>query len=247
MAALITGGTKGIGLAVARRFAADGHAVVVNYAKDVQAADRALTALRDLPIDVRVVRADVGSEEAVARLADGCDEVDDGGPWHIVHAAVRAERTDAAALRSEAFAPTVATNALALSTLVEAMGLRLRRGSTVTLLSSDGPRLVVDGYAAVAASKAVGETLVRYLAADLAGDGIRCNTVVSGPVLTDALRAVWPDADEHFAKIAARNPSGRAVTGADIAAVCAFLASPDATMITGQLLTVDGGAGLRAR
>jgi enoyl-[acyl-carrier protein] reductase III len=244
MAALVTGGTKGIGLAIAARFAAEGHPVVCNYAHDTEAAEAAVAQITADGGAATALRADIGTEDGVSELAAACQALSTDGPWHVVHAAVRAQRVAASELDATTLGDALAVNTLPLAHLVRAFQPLLDTGSTVTLVSSEGPRAVVAGYAAVAASKAAAETLVRYLAIELAPAGIRCNTVVSGPVLTDALRAVFPDADRWFDRLAARNPSGRAVTGEDIAHACWFLAGDGASMITGQTLTVDGGAGL---
>jgi enoyl-[acyl-carrier protein] reductase III len=246
MAVLVTGGSKGIGLGVAERFAQEGHAVVLNYGHDDEAAAAAAAQVEDLGAVVRMVRADIATQSGVARLADVCASVSDDHPWHVVHAAVKPTRSDALELTAAQLHDAVDVNGLPLVTLARSLRHLLDEGSTITLISSEGPRVVVDGYAAVACSKAVGETLVRYLASELAGYGIRVNTVVAGPVLTDALRAVWPDAHRWFDRLAKRNPSGRAVIPAAVAGTVAFLAGPDAAMITGQTLLVDGGAGLRA-
>jgi enoyl-[acyl-carrier protein] reductase III len=246
MAVLVTGGSKGIGLGVAERFARDGHAVVINYAHDEQAAAAAASRLEELGTGARTVRADIATALGVEELAEVCAAVRDDHPWHVVHAAVKPARSGALELTAAQLHDTIDVNGLPLVTLARSLRHLLDEGSTITLISSEGPRVVVDGYAAVATSKAAGETLVRYLASELAASGVRANTVVAGPVLTDALRAVWPDADKWFERLAKRNPSGRAVTPADVAGAVAFLAGPDAAMITGQTLLVDGGAGLRA-
>jgi enoyl-[acyl-carrier protein] reductase III len=117
-------------------------------------------------------------------------------------------------------------------------------GSSIVALSSLGSTRVLPGYAAVGASKAAIECLVRYLAVELA-PAIRVNTVSPGVVDTDALKH-FPMREEMLATAAEKTPMDRLVSPSDVARVVDFLTSRDAEMITGQCVTVDGGASLLA-
>jgi len=116
-------------------------------------------------------------------------------------------------------------------------------GSSIVAISSLGAQRVLDNYTLVGTSKAALESLVRYLAVELA-PGIRVNAVSGGVVETTALDA-FPNREEMLAAGAA-NPVGRMVEPDDIAGAVAFLCSSDAQMIRGQTLIVDGGFSLRA-
>jgi len=108
-------------------------------------------------------------------------------------------------------------------------------------LLGDGSTAVVPGYAALGAAKAFGEMLIRYLAKELAPRGVRANTVSAGPLDTEALRAVIPNADERLQAAADANPSGRGLEFSDVAETVGWLASPAARMVQGQTVFVDGG------
>ena len=117
-------------------------------------------------------------------------------------------------------------------------------GGSMVALTSAGSTSVLPGYGAVGASKAALESLVRYLAVELA-PSIRVNAVSPGVVDTDALTH-FPNRDELIADATSRTPAGRLVTPEDVAETVAFLCSPSAAMIRGQIVVVDGGAGLLA-
>jgi enoyl-[acyl-carrier protein] reductase III len=112
-------------------------------------------------------------------------------------------------------------------------------GSSIVGLSSLGSVRVLDNYSLVGVSKAALETLVRYLAVELAPRGIRVNAVSAGVVETGALEH-FPNR-EAMLEMGVRNPVGRLVTPDDVAAVVTFLCSPEADMIRGQTIVVDGG------
>jgi enoyl-[acyl-carrier protein] reductase III len=112
-------------------------------------------------------------------------------------------------------------------------------GSSVVALSSLGSTRVLEHYALVGASKAALEALVRYLAVELAPQGIRVNAVSAGVVETGALEH-FPNR-EAMLEMGVRNPAGRMVTPEDVAGCVAFLCSPEAEMIRGQTIVVDGG------
>jgi enoyl-[acyl-carrier protein] reductase III len=113
-------------------------------------------------------------------------------------------------------------------------------------ITSPGSHRVLPHYGAIGLSKAVVESLTRYLAVDLAPKGIIVNAVSPGLVATDAVTAFPVDLKATFEYAQSRTPAGRLVTPEDVARVVAFLCSEDAAMIVGQTIMVDGGYSLLA-
>src|SRR5207247_5914940 len=136
------------------------------------------------------------------------------------------------------------TNSRALLSLARAAVPSMPAGSSIVGVSSLGSTRVLENYSLVGTSKAALEALVRYLAVELAPKGIRVNAVSAGVVETDALD-FFPN-KELMLEMGARNPVGRIVSPADIAAAVTFLCSPEADMIRGQILIVSRGRALPA-
>jgi enoyl-[acyl-carrier protein] reductase III len=139
---------------------------------------------------------------------------------------------------------TLNANARALLGLTRVAAPAMAPGSSIVAISSLGSVRVLENYTLVGVSKAALEALVRYLAVELAPRGIRVNAVSAGVVETGALEH-FPNREEMLSSGAA-NPAGRLVTPADIAGLVSFLVSPDAEMIRGQVVVVDGGWSLPA-
>jgi enoyl-[acyl-carrier protein] reductase III len=126
--------------------------------------------------------------------------------------------------------------------------MQARGGGAIVNMSSIGAQWVLPEYVVVGASKAALEAVTRYLAVELASMGIAVNAVSAGLVMTDALLnfpGIHERFEEHINYTLARSPVGKAVGAEDIAGIVAFLCSPEAFMIRGQTLVVDGGATLR--
>jgi enoyl-[acyl-carrier protein] reductase III len=140
---------------------------------------------------------------------------------------------------------TLAANARALLSLARAAAPSMPSGSAIVALSSLGSFRVLENYVLVGTSKAALESVVRYLGVELAPRGIRVNAVSGGVVETDALQ-YFPNKEEMLAAARERTPAGRMVTPRDIADAVLFLCSPQAEMIVGQTLIVDGGFSLPA-
>jgi enoyl-[acyl-carrier protein] reductase III len=117
-------------------------------------------------------------------------------------------------------------------------------GASIVAISSLGSVRVLENYSLVGTSKAALEALVRYLAVELAPRGVRVNAVSAGVVETGALEH-FPNREEMLAS-GVGNPAGKLVTPEDVAGVVSFLCSPDAEMIRGQTLVIDGGWSLPA-
>jgi enoyl-[acyl-carrier protein] reductase III len=243
---LITGGTKGIGLAIARRLARPGGHVFLNYAHDDDAADRAIAEIEATGVDAHGVRADCGTPQGAAMIVEAVRE-HTGVLDQVVHSAVQVLPAPVLEMDPHEFDRALAVNGTSLLYLVQAALPLLQRGSSICYLTSRGGRVVLPRYAAVGVAKAMAESLMRYLAVELAPLGVRINAVAPSGIDTAAFRTVYGDqADQLLADAAAANPSGRAVTDDDYTALVEFLASPAAAMIQGQVINVNGGRNLSA-
>ena len=157
----------------------------------------------------------------------------------LVHAAATGVIRPALETEDKHWDWTLSANARALLSLTRAAAPSMPAGASILGISSLGSVRVLDGYTLVGASKAALEALVRYLAVELAPRGIRVNAVSAGVVETGALEH-FPNR-EAMLDMGIRNPAGRLVSPDDVARLVTFLCSPDAEMIRGQTVVVDGG------
>jgi enoyl-[acyl-carrier protein] reductase III len=232
----VTGGSRGIGRAIALRFARDGaNRVAIGYLRNDTAAEETAEELRALGAETVLVRGNVTSQRIL-------DEVAALGPLDVlVHNAATGVIRPALETEDKHWDWTLNANARALLQLARVAAPQMPEGSSIVAISSLGAQRVLENYVLVGTSKAALESLVRYLGVELA-PRIRVNAVSGGVVETGALEH-FPNREEML-RAGAANPVGRLVTPDDIAGAVAFLCSPDAQMIRGQTLVVDGGFSL---
>ena len=235
----VTGGSRGIGKAIALRLARDGATrVAIGYFRSDAAAEETAGELRALGAEPVLVRGNITS----TRVAE---QVEALGPLDVlVHNAATGVIKPALETEDKHWDWTLGANAKALLSLTRIVVPAMSRGSSIVAISSLGSVRVLENYSLVGTSKAALEALVRYLAVELAPRGIRVNAVSAGVVSTGALEH-FPNREEMLDS-GARNPVGRLVTPDDIAGVVSFLCSPDAEMIRGQTVVIDGGWSLLA-
>ncbi len=241
--ALVTGSGRGIGRAIALHLAGLGADVVVNFHRNEAPANEAAAQIRALGRRALVVKANLSKPEDIDALFDAVEQAFGGLDLFISNAASGFNRP-AMQQKVTGWDWTMNVNARAFLFAGQraAALMEKRGGGSIVAISSPGSRRVLPDYVAVGASKAALEALVRYMAVELAPKNISVNAVAPGMVLTDAL--------QHFATLGnpdviphaiAKTPAGRLVTPEDVAGVVAFLCSPAAFMIRGQVLTIDGG------
>jgi enoyl-[acyl-carrier protein] reductase III len=236
---LVTGGTRGIGRAIALRLVADGAArAVLGYMRDDEAAQVTAALVEEAGAEAVLVRGNVASERVVEELAAA-------GPYRVVvHNAATGVIRRALETEDKHWDWTLAANARALLSLARATAPTMEKDGSILAISSLGAQRVLANYVLVGTSKAALESVVRYLAVELAPRGIRVNCVSAGVVDTEALD--WfPNKEQMLASVK-RTPAGRLVEPDDVAAAVSFLCSPDAAMICGHVLVVDGGYSLPA-
>lgn len=240
---LVTGGSRGIGRAVALRFAELGSDVVINYSRSAEHAERTAAQVRERGARAHLVRADVGDLEQIramfTKVAEAFGRLD-----FLVNSAARGMERPRGAIDSlpRHLRRTLDVNVLGPWFCAQEAAKLMTEGGAIVNLLSPGSRRYVPRYAAVGVSKGALESLTTYLAAELAPRGIRVNGVSAGFVeSTEGVRLIPKELLEAYRE---RIPVGRNVRPEDVAGVVAFLCSDAAAMIVGQNVLVDGGYSL---
>nr|WP_276716832.1 enoyl-[acyl-carrier-protein] reductase FabL [Kyrpidia tusciae] len=242
--ALVTGGSRGLGKAVARRLAESGADVAVNFFRNREAAEHTCAEIRQLGVKAEPVKANVADPQKLDALFYEIEEKFGGLDILIANAASGVIRP-AMELEVKHWDWTMNVNARSLLLAAQhALPLMQKRGGgRIVSVSSLGSGRVLDNYTAVGVSKAALEALTRYLAVELAPHGVVVNAVSAGAMDTDALQ-FFPNRQDILETARRRNPAGRLVTVEDVAEVVAFLCSEASRMIRGQTIVVDGGQSL---
>jgi enoyl-[acyl-carrier protein] reductase III len=237
----VTGGSRGIGKAIALRFAELGATqVAIGYLRNDTAAEATAEQLRAAGAEPVLVRGNISSERVLREVAEL-------GPLDaVIHSAATGVIRPALEIEKKHWDWTLDANAYALLALAKAAAPQMQPGSSIVAISSLGSTRVLENYAVVGTSKAALESLVRYLAVELAPQGIRVNAVSAGVVETEALEH-FPNKDEMVRQGIERSPTGRLVEPEDLANAVTWLCSPEAEMVRGHTLVVDGGFSLLAQ
>jgi enoyl-[acyl-carrier protein] reductase III len=246
--ALVTGASRGIGRACALRLAQCGADVAVNFLTSPGPANDVAQQIQSLGRRAVAVRADVSDRDDVVAMVDAVAEQLGGLDIIISNVAAGGFRTTAE-LTPAALDATFRSNAAPVVWLVQA-AVRLLAASQshgkLIAVSSHGSMWAVPHYAAIGASKAALESLIRHLALEHGDKGINFNCVLPGIVATDAV-ATMPGLDAVLAAAQQRAMVGsRRLQPEDVANVVAFLASPLSDLIQAQTVIVDAGVCVRA-
>lgn len=241
--ALVTGGARGVGRAVCLRLAEEGADVAINYLRKGKAAGEVAAAIEKMGRRAVVIKADIAEPLEIERMLEAVREF--GGLDILVANAASGVMTPMMDATEKYWNHTLRTNAFSFLSLVQQAAplLAARAESRIIAVSSPGASRTTSGYGLVGASKAALEALVRFLAVELAPQGIVVNAVSPGLLDTKATRFL-PDAEAMLARVDGQTPAGRLVTVEDVADVVSLLCSPRAKMIVGQTVVVDGGYGL---
>jgi enoyl-[acyl-carrier protein] reductase III len=241
--AVITGSGRGIGKAIAIYFAKAGADVVINFFRNRGPAEETAEQIRDLGVQVEVVKANIGEKEGIDQLI-GMTVEKFGGLDILICNAASGYNRPAMEQKIKGWDWTMNINARALLFLAQAAVplMEKRGGGHIVSISSPGSSRVLPSYVMVGTSKAALEALTRYLAVELAPRNIVVNAVSPGIVETEALQhfEVLRERDV-IPEVTAMIPAGRIVSPEDVAGVVGFLCSPAAEMIRGQTILVDGG------
>jgi 3-oxoacyl-[acyl-carrier protein] reductase len=237
--ALVTGGSRGIGRAVAERLGAGGASVLVNYRSDETAAAEVVAAIEHSGGKAVAVRADVSDPGELRSVFDAA-EAHFGALDVVVSNVGTARFAPLVDATDDDFDTVFATNTRAGFVALREAARRIRDGGRIVAISAGVTRTHRPGSGVYAASKAALEELVRILAKEVGHRGITVNAVLPGAVRTDALLAGVPE--EVRAATVADTPLRRLGEPDDIADVVTFLASDAGRWITGQHIPAGGGA-----
>jgi enoyl-[acyl-carrier protein] reductase III len=242
--AVVTGGTRGLGRAIAAKLAGSGCHTYLTYAHDEAAARACAAELAGAKGVAEPVRADVTDAAAMAALLERVRAAH-GRLDVLVHNAAGKHPMPAVGADAEAVLADVSIAVAPLLRHAGALAALMAGGGRVVAVSSTGAGRVVPMYVGSGLAKAALESAVRYLAVELAPHGIAVNAVATTKLDKGPGTAGGPEA-AVLAAIAARTPGGRGTTPADVADAVALLCTDEAAWVQGQVLTVDGGLSLRA-
>ena len=238
--ALVTGSSRGIGAAIAARFAADGAKVVVNYANSAGEAEKVVAGIKSAGGEAVAVKANVGKPEEIPPLFEAAAKA--FGKLDIL--------VNNAAIMQRLFLPEVTAETIDAHFSVNVRGYllcckhaaeRMTSGGCIINIGSAISRMAYPGAVVYTATKGAVDLMTRVLAAELGPKGIRVNVLAPGSTITDMNSEksgkTQEEADQEIAVTALR----RQGLPADIADAAAFLASDDARWVTGTWLDVSGG------
>jgi NAD(P)-dependent dehydrogenase (short-subunit alcohol dehydrogenase family) len=229
--ALVTGASSGLGRAIAQQLGRDGLHVIV-HGRDAGRGRQVVEGIELARGSASFAAADISDPAAIDRLVAEVGEID-----VLVNNAGFSWFGPTADLKADTFDALFASNVRAPYLLVAAFAPRMAaRGSgSIINISSMAGRIGLPAAAAYGATKGALESLTRAWAAEFSPAGVRVNAVAAGPVFTDGA------VPERTAALGATTPMGRAADAAEIAGVVSFLASPQASYVTGAVLAADGG------
>ncbi len=249
---VVTGATKGIGKAIAEKFAASGVNVAFTYNSNEEAA-RELAAKweGEYGIKARPYALNILEPEQFKPLFEQIDEEFDRVDYFVSNAMIYGRAVVGGYGKFMRLKPrglnniyTATVNAFVLGSQEAAKRMEKVGGGAIVTMSSTGNRIYIENYAGHGTNKAAVEAMMRYAAVELGEKNIRVNAVSGGPIETDALRA-FTNYEEVKAETVKRSALNRMGTPEDIAGAVYFLCSPDAGWITGHTLIVDGGTTFR--
>ncbi|MFE7413463.1 SDR family NAD(P)-dependent oxidoreductase [Streptomyces laurentii] len=247
--ALVTGGSRGIGRAIAQRLAQDGAVVALTYGRDEAAAHDTVERIRKDGGRAFALHAPLGAHGDAAALWSAFDDrISHHAPEPavdiIVNNAGIGRSADLTSLTEDGFDDVFAVNVRAPFFIVQEGLKRLRDAGRIINISSGAAHLAMPEIIAYAATKSALDNFTRNLAKELGARGITANSVAPGIIDTD-VNAGWlrgnPEAEAQAASVAALGRVGRPE---DVADVVAFLASDDARWVTGKVIDATGGSGL---
>jgi enoyl-[acyl-carrier protein] reductase III len=241
--ALVTGGSRGIGRAIALKLAAEGADIIINFFRNRQAAQQVVAQVAATGVSAKTVKANVGDVDQIDAMFDFIAR-EFGRLDIFVNNAASGVARSASDIDTQAWDWTMNINARAfLLCAQKAAKLMEGRAGKIVAISSLGSSLAWPGYCVVGASKAALEAITRYLAVELAPANISVNAVSAAAVQTETLKRYTGGQLDAGAGWQMKR-FGRMVEPEDIANTVRFLCSDDAYMIRGQTIVVDGGISL---
>jgi enoyl-[acyl-carrier protein] reductase III len=237
--ALVTGGTRGIGKAIALALADMGADVAINFFRSRDSAKAAVAEIEKRGVRAIALRANMGNEDQIPKLFEELKSAF-GKLDILVSNAALGHFGNILDVDDKMWDIAMNTNAKALLFSSQQAVKMMPEGGKILALTSLGSHRYIPGYASIGVSKAAIETLVRYLAYELAPRKINVNAVSGGFIDTDSLK-IFPSYDEIIRESTRRTPFGRVGVAEEVANVAAFLCTDKASWVTGQTIIVDGG------
>lgn len=236
--AIVTGASRGIGAAVAKRLAKDGFSVVVNYANNEKEAQNVVDEIKNLGGQAIAIKADVSKAIDVAQLFDSTESTL-GSPDVLVNSAGIMELSPLAQCSDDIFEKMVSVNFKGTFNTLREAAIKMKDGGRIINLSTSVIGLNLPSYSIYAATKAAIETITAILAKEMRGRSITVNAVAPGPTATKLF--LNGKSNEKIEQLAKMNPLERLAKPEDIANSVSFLASVEGGWVNGQTLRANGG------
>ncbi|MEM8779738.1 MAG: SDR family oxidoreductase [Cyanobacteria bacterium P01_G01_bin.49] len=238
--AIVTGASRGIGSAIAKRLSLDGFAVVVNYAHNQEQADAVVREIQSEGGEAIAVRGDVSQAQDVESLFDWAEQTYGGVDILINNAGIQTPKAiNIADTDDELYDKVFDINTRGTFLTLRQAARRLRNNGRIVNFSTSAIGLAMPGYAIYSGAKMAVEIFTNIMAKELRGRNITVNAIAPGPTATDLF--YQGKSAELIEKFAQKAPLERLGQPDDIASTVAFLVSPEGSWINGQILRVNGG------